>query len=76
MKVATKNTELTQLKGTEEMAKLKEDIETLRKENAELQGDLEAQRVQVCMVKLWLLDLNLESHEWNGMRHANNLVWE
>ena len=40
--------ELTQLKGTkEEVAKLKEDVETLRKENAELQGDLEAQRVQV-----------------------------
>ena len=46
--LATKNAALTQLKGTkEEMAKLKEDVETLRKENAELQGDLEAQRVQV-----------------------------
>ena len=46
--LAAKNAELTQLKGsTEEMAKLKEDVETLRKENAELQGDLEAQRVQV-----------------------------
>ena len=46
---AIKNAELTKLKGsTEEMAKLKEDIETLRKENAVLKGDLEAQRVQVC----------------------------
>lgn len=43
--------ELTQLKGTkEEMTKLKDDIEILRKENAELQGDLEAQRVQVSYV--------------------------
>ena len=46
--LATKNVELTELKGsTEEIAKLKEDMETLKKENAELQGDLEAQRVQV-----------------------------
>ena len=44
--------ELTQLKdSTEEMAKLKEDIETLRKENAELKGELEAQRVQVSYVR-------------------------
>ena len=43
--------ELTQLKGTkEEMTKLKEDIEILRRENAELQGDLEAQRLQVSYV--------------------------
>ena len=49
--LTTKNAELPQLKGSaEEMAKLKEDIETLRKENAELQGDLEAQRVQVSYV--------------------------
>ena len=49
--LTTKNAELTQLKGSaEEMAKQKEDIETLRKENAELQGDLEAQRVQVSYV--------------------------
>ena len=47
-KLAVKEAELTQLKGSaEEMAKLKEDIESLRKENAVLQGDLEAQRVQV-----------------------------
>ena len=46
--LAAKNVELTQLKGsTEEMAKLKKDVETLRKENAELQGDLEAQRMEV-----------------------------
>ena len=51
--LAAKNTELSQLKGsTEEMAKLKEDMETLRKENAELQGELEAQRVQVSYVLL------------------------
>ena len=51
--LAAKNTELSQLKGsTEEMAKLKEDVETLRKENAELQGELEAQRVQVSHVLL------------------------
>ena len=50
--LATKNVELTQLKGsTEEIAKLKEDMETLRKENAELQGDLEAQMVQVSYVE-------------------------
>ena len=49
--LATKNTELTKLKGsTEEMAKLKEDMETLKKENAELKGDLEALRVQVSYV--------------------------
>ena len=53
VKVATENAELTKLNGsTQEMAKLKEDIETLRRENAELKVDLEAQRVQVCMVKL------------------------
>ena len=47
-KLAVKEAELTQLKGSaEEMAKLKDDIESLRKENTELQGDLEAQRVQV-----------------------------
>ena len=51
--LASKKAELTQLKGsTEEMAKLKEDIETLTKENAELQGDLEAQRVQVSYVDI------------------------
>ena len=51
--LAAKNAELTQLKGsTEEMAKLKEDMETLRKENAELRGDLEAQRVQVSYVDI------------------------
>ena len=49
--LAAKNAELTQLKGnTEDVAKLKEDMETLRKEKAELQGDLEAQRVQVSCV--------------------------
>lgn len=51
--LASKKAELTKLKGsTEEMAKLKEDIETLTKENAELQGDLEAQRVQVSYVDI------------------------
>ena len=49
--LAAKNAELTQLKGsTEEIAKLKEDMKTLKKENAELQGDLEAQMVQVSYV--------------------------
>ena len=50
----TKNAELTKLNGsTQEVTKLKEDIETLRKENAELKGELEAQRVQVsCNVAL------------------------
>ena len=49
--LAAKKAELTQLKDTkEETAKLKDDIEILRKENAELQGDLEAQRVQVSYV--------------------------
>ena len=49
--LAAKKAELTELKGsTEEMAKLKDDIEILRKANAELQGDLEAQRVQVSYV--------------------------
>ena len=49
--LAAKKAELIQLKGsTEEIAKLKENMETLRKENAELQGDLEAQRVQVSYV--------------------------
>ena len=44
----TKNAELTQLKGsTQEVTKLKEDNESLRKENAELKGEVEAQRVQV-----------------------------
>ena len=53
VKVATENAELTKLNGsTQEIAKLKEDIETLRRENAELKVDLEAQRVQVCVVKL------------------------
>ena len=33
-----------------ELVKHKEDIESLRKENAELQGDLEAQRLQVSYV--------------------------
>ena len=50
--LATKNAELTKLKGsTKEMAKLKEDMETLKKENAVLKGDLEAQRVQVSYVR-------------------------
>ena len=50
--LAAKNAELTQVKGsTEEMTKLKEDMETLRKENADLQGDLEAQMVQVSYVE-------------------------
>ena len=43
--------ELAKPKGnTEEMTKLKEDIEILRRKNAELQGDLEAQRLQVSYV--------------------------
>ena len=43
-----KNAELTKLKGsTQEMVKLKEDVETLRKEDAGLKGDVKAQRVQV-----------------------------
>ena len=50
--VVVKNAELTKLKGsTGEMAKLKEDMETLKKENAVLKGDLEAQRVQVSYVR-------------------------
>ena len=51
--LAVKEAELTELKGTkEEMAKLKDDIEILRKENADLQGDLEAQRLQVSYVDI------------------------
>ena len=41
------NAELTQLKGS---TKLKENMETLRKKNAELKEDLEAQTVQVSHV--------------------------
>ena len=46
-----------------ELVKHKEDIEALRKENAELQGDLEAQRVQVrCFRTKLHQHLNCQMH--------------
>ena len=61
---AVKNAELTWLKGsTEEIAKLKEDVETLMKENAVLQGDLEAQRVQVSYVRTLVPDIESQTAE-------------
>ena len=57
--LASKNVELTKLKDSpQEMAKLKEENDTLRKENADLKGDLEAQKLQVKFCSYIVLMLN------------------
>ena len=57
------------------MAKLREHVESLKKENFELMGDLEAQRVQVryyTLSKLWNV-LVLGTHYFNYYTPRCNL---